>query len=114
MSYIYALIDPLTHLVRYIGQTTNLESRFRQHCSGKDSTTGAWVRSLAQPPVLAVLETVEQGQISVPRQGRRTGYVTKATIAETKWLKRFRRSVHNPKTRENCPATWDWLRNPDE
>jgi len=37
--YIYALVDPLTHIVRYVGQTGNLDSRYRVHCSGRDSAT---------------------------------------------------------------------------
>jgi predicted GIY-YIG superfamily endonuclease len=57
MCYIYALIDPLTHLVRYVGQTSDLDKRYRIHCSGKDAATGEWVRSLPQPPILALLET---------------------------------------------------------
>jgi hypothetical protein len=117
MCFIYALVDPLTHLVRYVGQTMRMDPRYRVHCSGKDPSTGMWVRSLPQAPILVLLETVEQK--IVPCKGlastRSNSQLIKAsTIAETKWIKRFRRTLINTRTRENSRSTWDWLTNPDE
>lgn len=43
MFTIYALVDPETHLVRYVGQTTQLvELRYRAHCgaTGRQPASG--------------------------------------------------------------------------
>ena len=117
MVQIYGLIDPVTHVVRYVGQTSKLNARYRAYVSGKDQTTGAWVRSLPQPPHLVVFDTVEQKR--VPRKrfaatAQATKYVHVSIIAETKWIKRFRRTLLNQKMRSNSASTWDWLVNPDE
>ena len=58
MYYVYDLVDPVSHLVRYVGLTTRpIEERYRFHCKGwgKESPTAAWVRSLPYPPILVVL-----------------------------------------------------------
>jgi hypothetical protein len=39
---------------------------------------------------------------------------SEAIKAETKWLKRFRRTTLNKNQRENEPSTWDALINPSE
>ena len=69
MFYIYVLVDPVSHLVRYVGQTVNLDTRYREHCNG-DKCTGEWVRSLSQPPALILLESGEQRDIPRPRKKR--------------------------------------------
>jgi hypothetical protein len=107
ISYVYALVDPKTHLVRYVGQTQQWEQRYAFHCSPHRTRgcTAEWVRSL-EPlnPILVLLEVVEHPFYdSYP-----------ATVAETKWIKRFRRTVLNVRTRKNSPSTWDRLINPDE
>jgi hypothetical protein len=115
-STIYALIDPDSHVVRYVGQTTNIKNRYQTHCSGKDLSTGAWVKSLSQPPHLLILETANDNYVS--RKDRTiwqsTTYLRASTIAETKWIKRFRRTVLNKRLRENSRTTWDRLVNKDE
>lgn len=111
-GYVYALVNPLTHLVRYVGQTTDIDKRYRSHCSGKDVGTSDWVRSMRQSPILVILETVEHR--TVPCKGSGAGSLNATTIAETKWIKRFRRTILNTRTRENSATTWDWLKNPDE
>jgi hypothetical protein len=107
--YIYGLVDPVSHLVRYVGQTVNLDARYRVHSFGKDHCTGEWVRSLSQPPALILLESGEQRDIPRPRKKRGRA----SDLSETKWLKRFRRTVINKKLRDNCPAAWDQLTNPE-
>ena len=107
---VYALVDPETHVVRYVGQTTNVPLRYRQHCSARDSTTKHWIKGLANPPFLVVLEQGECARVPVPGSpGKFTG---KGTICETKWLKRFRRTILNRRLRENSSGTWDRLVNP--
>lgn len=107
--YIYGLVDPVSRLVKYVGQTVNLDTRYREHCNGKDHCTGEWVRSLSQPPVLILLESGEPQDIKRSGQHRRRA----SDLSETKWLKRFRRTVINKKLRDNCPAAWDELTNPE-
>jgi GIY-YIG catalytic domain len=116
VCYIYALIDPLTHLVRYVGQAVNLKQRYWTHCSGKDACTGPWVKTLDQPPILVILETVNRTRVrqKLPPKSGHIGRISLGTIAETKWIKRFRRTIINRKTRQNSATTWDWLVNPDE
>jgi hypothetical protein len=58
---IYALQDPETQEVRYIGQTVSPDLRFRVHMRGRGESTAktAWVRSLLQrdkEPELVILE----------------------------------------------------------
>src|SRR5271157_1261868 len=101
---IYALVDPETHLVRYVGQTTQLKRRYKRHCSAKDRCTADWVRSLDRAPQLVVLETAR----IAPFPGTSRVFIPgDTTRAETKWLKRFRRTIINRKLRDNSPTTWD-------
>lgn len=114
--YIYALVDPTSHLVRYVGQAADLQQRYRSHCAGYESnTTSAWVKSLHQPPILVILETIEDADKRRHFRGVRNEHgVRICTVAETKWIKRFRRTLLNKNQRLNSAATWDWLINPDE
>lgn len=111
-SYIYALVCPTTHVVKYVGQAINIDARYRHHWSGKDITTGEWVRKLKAPPFLLILEVVERKRIPAPGCIDKT--IEASTYAETKWIKRFRRTVFNARTRLNSVDTWEYLVNPDE
>jgi hypothetical protein len=108
MQYtIYALVDPNTGEVRYVGQTDNLKHRIRVHLASKrDTPLTQWLASLrpAQPWVV-ILETVEQEKVWTGEN------IRPSTACETKWLKRFRRTVLNRDMRNNSPATWDRLVN---
>ncbi len=60
---IYALIDPRTHRVMYVGQSIDIDYRFRQHLNGwlHDSNTQKvlWIselRKLGLKPILKVLQ----------------------------------------------------------
>lgn len=60
-TFIYALCEPGTRTVRYIGKSENLKKRFRQHLTGSSKNRnhlGDWLRSLSEPPVLVVLHEV--------------------------------------------------------
>jgi len=63
--YIYALRDPNTNEVRYIGKANNVESRFRQHIQNKDKVNRhkhSWIDNLKRAglqPDLLVLEITD-------------------------------------------------------
>jgi hypothetical protein len=91
---IYALVDPGTHCVRYVGRTSQtLEQRLAHHIGaarrGKvASALYAWIRSTNYKPTIVLLQTVEPGEVRLP-DGR---YENPASAAEIKWVKRFERS----------------------
>lgn len=62
--FIYALCEPGTRTVRYIGKTGNLKRRLTQHISTKAKThLGYWVRSLVargEKPTLVVFREVPE------------------------------------------------------
>ena len=99
---IYALVDPTTHIVRYVGRTCQLLTRFRSHSRGECKYTRDWVLSLPEKPVLVVLENVT---------GTGNELIRDSNASETKWIKRFRRTVINTKLRDNGPKVWDALVN---
>lgn len=60
-TFIYALCEPGTRTVRYIGKTHNIKKRFRQHSKegGKLKThLGCWIRSLPSPPEMIIIREV--------------------------------------------------------
>ncbi|MFN7301685.1 MAG: NUMOD1 domain-containing DNA-binding protein [Bacteroidota bacterium] len=60
MNYIYALIDPLTNNIRYIGKTVNLASRYSFHVNDKSNTYKVnWIKSLQTQnlkPIMVVID----------------------------------------------------------
>lgn len=89
---IYALVDPNTHQVRYIGQTrTSLARRMQTHRyrakRGRSTPVSEWIASLLpQLPVLVVLQQDVEYVVTGPREWNA------AIAAEAKWMKRFARS----------------------
>lgn len=67
-TFIYALCEPGTQSVRYIGKTGNLKTRFRQHLWQSirlPTLLGEWLRSLSavdKKPVLVELDRVPISQ----------------------------------------------------
>jgi hypothetical protein len=63
MGVIYALCDPGTGEIRYVGQTGDLESRIKQHlknaAGGHQYHVYRWIHSLGGPPKVIVLEETE-------------------------------------------------------
>jgi len=91
---IYALADPKTFQVRYVGRTSQKPSRrLVHHLSaarrGVSQPVYDWLRSIAPArPILVVLQEVEYARIT-----RANGaYESTPAVAETKWMKRFERS----------------------
>ena len=62
--YIYGLVDPETHEIRYIGKANDAKVRYRQHCKLKDQCNDhkdGWIKSLhakGLEPELVIIETV--------------------------------------------------------
>ena len=118
MYHIYGLVDPILHVVRYVGKTTQAPGvRIAQHLSGHDLTTAEWIGSLPKPPDVVILETGEDRRVPIRPSGKRRVrmiYAKLSTLAETKWIKRFRRGLINRKLRGNCQTAWDALSNTSE
>jgi hypothetical protein len=63
-TYIYALCDPVTGDIRYVGKADNPHKRFKQHIAlreAKPTYKTKWVKSLLQSgrqPLLRILEQV--------------------------------------------------------
>lgn len=66
--YIYALQDPRDMMFRYVGQTTNTNRRYYNHCGRPGMYTGNggvsnWVSSMYPlRPHLLVLEVIDYGE----------------------------------------------------
>lgn len=62
MIYIYALIDPITDKIRYIGKTTNPEKRFKEHCNDKNIKLHrvCWINSLKKMGCLPQMDILEK------------------------------------------------------
>jgi len=96
-SYIYALVDPLTLRVRYVGQTNQTpKQRWRGHLNDAQSRNSkplhAWINSLwPKHPLIVVLDVVEKKYVPAWPDGNGA---TESTVnaAEMKWMKRFERS----------------------
>ena len=59
--YIYTLEHPLTNQVRYVGKTTNIKRRYKQHLYDKRSTyKGCWVKSLRSEGLKPIIKVIEE------------------------------------------------------
>lgn len=81
MTTIYALIDPRSSGIRYVGRTVDTEVRYRQHLSSPTSDAmRVWLAALAEEglkPALDVLATCEDSD---------------ADAVETEWIKKLAKS----------------------
>jgi hypothetical protein len=109
--FIYALVCPITLEVKYVGQTGDLERRGRAHTKGSVELADAvryWLKTLGYlKPYRVLLETGINRRVTVKstipnvqstRGGRRPAGVKTVWLSsclETKWIKRFRRTVLN-------------------
>lgn len=64
-AVIYALVDPLTEEMRYIGKSTRPHERLVNHCNDRSSCHRThWIQSVVaegQRPIIHVLEVVDDG-----------------------------------------------------
>jgi GIY-YIG catalytic domain len=89
---IYALADPSTRHVRYVGSTRNVNKRFTAHVQaakrGVNHPAYDWIRGMA--PAVPLLIVLQELEISVKRKSP-----CPIEAAETKWMKRFERTILN-------------------
>jgi|694.fasta_scaffold01909_7 hypothetical protein len=62
--HIYILKDPVTHVVRYVGQTNDIKRRLDRHVQNsknlKDKRhVSNWIRSLSSKPIMEVIDTCD-------------------------------------------------------
>lgn len=120
---IYALICPITLEVKYVGQTTNLNQRLRGHLAPGETAVKQWMSSLGEylHPHRVILEQgvnrvvrVKVTAVRKPGAGRTPfGYKDfwLSSCMETKWIKRFDRTVLN-RRRYQIRELYDALVNP--
>jgi len=68
MRYIYSLKDPITLEIRYVGQTNNIERRFRDHISSSindrnnkyNTHKSRWIRKLINNGYEPIIEVIDQ------------------------------------------------------
>lgn len=77
--YVYALCEPTTGAMRYVGKSSNPAKRFAAHLSSTASeSVRAWVTSLAAPPRLEII-------VAAPTEAE-------AALLEQKWIAKLRAS----------------------
>lgn len=68
MKYIYALVDPRTRMIHYVGQAYDVDSRYTQHMSDAAKTTKvAWLTELKKmgaQPGLHILQQCEDSEVN--------------------------------------------------
>lgn len=79
-TFIYALCEPGTRTIRYIGKTNNPKKRFKEHVNWSSRATtylGRWLGSLKSPPEMITIREVDtngcQEEIKYIDLGRRLG-----------------------------------------
>src|SRR5690348_11859576 len=93
---IYALVDPETLLVRYVGRTSQTpQKRLAHHLSAARRNVQRpvydWIRSITPArPIIVVLQEVDHARVK--RTDGQSRYESTVSAAETKWMKRFERS----------------------
>lgn len=76
-SGVYALIDPRTKLVRYVGRSVNIGARFTSHRSSKGSLpVNRWCQKLKMDGLRPIIKVLE--------------FHNKPEKVEAKWIKHYR------------------------
>lgn len=82
---IYALTDPLSNRVMYVGKTIDMDYRYRQHCDihspTKNLLLAIWIANLSKQdkkPKLIILEECDEST------------VTELNAAEEKWIREYK------------------------
>lgn len=88
MRYIYALIDPKTEAVKYVGQTDNIKRRFNDHISSSlnpksdsyETYKARWIRKLSSENLKPIIEILEECDDYNQSNQREKYYVNKFTV----------------------------------
>ena len=90
MKYIYALIDPRTRQIRYIGQTDGLSKRLQQHIMDKSNTPKTeWIKGLLaanmRPDIIQLAEIEDEDNVHMIEYrwvyfGRKNGWELTNTV----------------------------------
>src|SRR5579863_373085 len=95
---IYALVDPHTHQVRYVGRTSRgMAKRLKDHIGaaqrGVQKPYYDWIRTLLPDgPIIVCLQELDS-QVGQKKYSSKDGWQQSLVgTAETKWMKRFERS----------------------
>lgn len=69
MNYIYHLLDPITKIVRYVGNTKNPKSRYKQHIKDAEKRCKTqkqiWIRNLKLKnlaPYMEIVKSIENDE----------------------------------------------------
>lgn len=62
---IYALKDPISNIIKYIGRSVNPKNRFKQHIfsarkDGKKDIKSAWIRSILDIGLIPIIEIIDE------------------------------------------------------
>lgn len=87
MRYIYCLKDPLTFEIRYVGQTNNLNRRFKSHLSKSINEKSSeykthksrWIRSILNSNMIPILEIIDTCSNLEESNKLENFYITKFT-----------------------------------
>lgn len=81
---IYALKDPITNQIRYVGQTiVKPQNRYNQHiyqwkrCSGKINKVNSWIKSLSDSDLKPILEILEDSILENELDQKEISYISK-------------------------------------
>lgn len=61
--FIYALIDPVTEEIRYVGKTHNLKARYGKHfnsCNNTKTRNANWIKSLLKRGIKPIMEVIHE------------------------------------------------------
>lgn len=88
MRYIYKLTDPITHEIRYIGQTDNIKRRYNDHISSSINKNSSsyntykccWIRKVINNNLFPIIEIIEECDTLEISNIREKYYINKLTM----------------------------------
>lgn len=103
---IYALSEPSTGIVHYIGISKNVQRRYREHCScvGLNLHKNIWIQELLQKnqrPVLTVIEAAQTREIALEREKVWIHHYLDLGLPLTNWNEN--KAIRNGGTRIDIP-----------
>jgi len=92
MVFIYTLCDPITKDIKYVGQTTDIERRFRDHISSSinknsksyDTYKSRWIRKLLNNGLHPVINIIEECYSILESNSREKYHINQLTDSGSK------------------------------